>query len=171
METGPSTPDPGGPRRDFAAPSSEPGPPSFEWLLGRLGAGGRRQRLFLALSCLPCLLLGLGVGSDALFTLTPPRHCRDANGTRAPENATCQDTHCQNWDYGVLPALTSNPVTEVRCSPPRVLSSCLLDYNVHPPPARSTVHWWQLTDCLPSYASTPLSEYLWHHVAQKPSML
>ncbi|XP_072833151.2 solute carrier family 22 member 17 [Pogona vitticeps] len=112
MDTGPSTPDPGGPRRDFAAPTSEPGPPSFEWLLGRLGAGGRRQRLLLALSCLPCLLLGLGVGSDALFTLTPPRHCRDANGTRVPENATCQDAHCPNWDYGGLPALTSNPVTE-----------------------------------------------------------
>uniref|UniRef100_A0A8D2JAV8 Uncharacterized protein n=1 Tax=Varanus komodoensis TaxID=61221 RepID=A0A8D2JAV8_VARKO len=105
--------DPGGPRRDFTAPAPESGPPSFEWLLGRLGAGGRRQGLLLALSCLPCVLLGLGLGSDALFTLTPPRHCRDANGTRLPENTTCEDPRCQRWDYGGLPALTSNPVTEV----------------------------------------------------------
>ncbi|XP_062993943.1 solute carrier family 22 member 17 [Elgaria multicarinata webbii] len=112
MDTSPPTPDPGGPRRDCVAPASESGPPSFEWLLGRLGAGGQRQRLLLALSCLPCLLLGLGGGSDALFTLTPPRRCRDPNGTRLPENTTCQDPRCQSWDYGGLPALTSNPVTE-----------------------------------------------------------
>ncbi|XP_053118358.1 solute carrier family 22 member 17 [Hemicordylus capensis] len=122
MDTSPPTPDPGGPRRDFAAPVPEPGPPSFEWLLGRLGAGGQRQRLLLALSCLPCLLLGLGVGSDALFTLTPPLRCRDPNGTRPPENTTntssvhplnpCRDPPCQVWDFGGLPALTSNPVTE-----------------------------------------------------------
>lgn len=120
METSPPTPDSGGPRRDFAAPAPEAGPPSFEWLLGRLGAGGRRQRLLLALTCLPCLLLGLGLGSDALFTLTPPLRCRDPNGTRLPENATnASSSHgdpcrsaCQVWDYGALPALASNPITE-----------------------------------------------------------
>ncbi|XP_054851672.1 solute carrier family 22 member 17 [Eublepharis macularius] len=114
MDTSPPTPDPGGPRRDFSALTPEQGPPSFEWLLGRLGAGGRRQRLLLALSCLPCLLLGLGLGSDALFTLTPSLHCREPNSTRLPLNDTdiCHDLRCQDWDYGGLPALTSSPVTE-----------------------------------------------------------
>ncbi|KAL8177202.1 UNVERIFIED_CONTAM: hypothetical protein K2H54_043282 [Gekko kuhli] len=114
METSPPTPDPGGLRRDFSTLAPEPGPPSFEWLLGRLGAGGRRQRLLLALSCLPCLLLGLGLGSEALFTLTPPLCCREPNGTRLPANDTdvCQNPRCQGWDFGGLPALTSNPVTE-----------------------------------------------------------
>nr|XP_034991502.1 solute carrier family 22 member 17 [Zootoca vivipara] len=110
MDTSPPTPDPGDPRRDFVA--SDQGPPSFEGLLGRLGAGGRRQRLLLALTCLPCLLLGLGAGSDALFTLTPPRHCRDPNSTQFPDNTTCWDPRCQSWEYGGLPALTNNPVTE-----------------------------------------------------------
>ncbi|XP_007441205.1 solute carrier family 22 member 17 isoform X1 [Python bivittatus] len=113
MDTSPPIPDPGGPRRDFATSASELGPPSFEWLLGRLGARGqRRQRLLLALSCLPCLLLGLALGSDALFTLSPSHHCGDPNGTGLPENATCHSPHCQSGESGGLPALTSNPVTE-----------------------------------------------------------
>lgn len=117
MDTSPPIPDPGGPRRDFTTSASELGPPSFEWLLGRLGARGqRRQRLLLALSCLPCLLMGLALGSDALFALTPVRQCRDPNGTKLPENATCDGPHWQRGGSTRLPILTSNPVTEASMS-------------------------------------------------------
>ncbi|XP_077170377.1 solute carrier family 22 member 17 [Paroedura picta] len=112
----PPPPDPGGVCRDLSASGPEAsGPPAFDWLLGRLGAGGRRQRLLLALGCLPCLLLGLGLGSEALLTLTPPLRCREANGSRLAANDSadvCRDPRCQGWDYGPLPALASNPVTE-----------------------------------------------------------
>uniref|UniRef100_A0A8C6Y2E9 Uncharacterized protein n=1 Tax=Naja naja TaxID=35670 RepID=A0A8C6Y2E9_NAJNA len=102
---------PGGPpRRDFTTSTSEVGPPSFEWLLGRLGAWGqRRQRLLLALSCLPCVLVGLALGSDALFALTPLYHCGDPNSTKMPDNASCHGPHGQSGEIGVLPILTSNP--------------------------------------------------------------
>ncbi|KAG8147964.1 hypothetical protein E2320_022788 [Naja naja] len=95
MDTSPPIPDPGGPpRRDFTTSTSEVGPPSFEWLLGRLGAWGqRRQRLLLALSCLPCVLVGLALGSDALFALTPLYHCGDPNSTKMPDNASCHGPH------------------------------------------------------------------------------
>ncbi|XP_070810473.1 solute carrier family 22 member 17 [Pituophis catenifer annectens] len=113
MDTSPPIPDPGGPRRDFSTSASEVGPPSFEWLLGRLGARGQhRQRLLLALSCLPCVLVGLALGSDALFALTPLHRCRDPNGTKLPDNATCHGPHGQSGESGGLPILTSNPVTE-----------------------------------------------------------
>ncbi|XP_034262240.1 solute carrier family 22 member 17 [Pantherophis guttatus] len=113
MDTSPPIPDPGGPRRDFSTSASEVGPPSFEWLLGRLGARGqRRQRLLLALSCLPCVLVGLALGSDALFALTPLHRCGDPNGTKLPDNATCHGPHGQSGESGGLPILTSNPVTE-----------------------------------------------------------
>ncbi|XP_026575312.1 solute carrier family 22 member 17 [Pseudonaja textilis] len=113
MDTSPPIPDPGGPRRDFTTSASEVGPPSFEWLLGRLGAWGqRRQRLLLALSCLPCVLVGLALGSDALFALTPLHHCGDPNSTKMPDNASCHGPHGQSGETGVLPILTSNPVTE-----------------------------------------------------------
>uniref|UniRef100_A0A670YRB3 Solute carrier family 22 member 17 n=1 Tax=Pseudonaja textilis TaxID=8673 RepID=A0A670YRB3_PSETE len=79
------------------------GPPSFEWLLGRLGAWGqRRQRLLLALSCLPCVLVGLALGSDALFALTPLHHCGDPNSTKMPDNASCHGPHGQSGETGVV---------------------------------------------------------------------
>ncbi|XP_058038801.1 solute carrier family 22 member 17 [Ahaetulla prasina] len=113
MDTTPPIPDPGGPRRDFTTSASEVGPPSFEWLLGRLGARGQhRQRLLLALSCLPCVLVGLALGSDALFALTPLHRCGDRNGTKLLDNATCHGPHGQSGESGGLPILTSNPVTE-----------------------------------------------------------
>lgn len=45
-------------------------------LLRAAGRFGRAQRLLAAASWLPCVALGLALGSEPLLTTRPPHHCR-----------------------------------------------------------------------------------------------